>query len=284
LYLESDKTGPTASIKGNTIPADVNKYGTLEEGLYKAVFGHRNKSAYKNELALRIYNLDGTDKLPTVIGNPNPESDGKTLRGVLFHIGNKFRESLKDSRGTPYSEGCQTSHNEADAIKLHNAFFQILEIILKEIIIYKKKDMIKIFITCVFLMLFLKVNSQHNILKTKHPKTVFNLNNSKWSLKIAPFCTNTFYFKSHGSYIFYSGEIKEYYPGVYYIKKDTLFLREFYSDEDDAFSLLTREVKFTVLLKDKYLQPLYREDPVLNKNGEIKWIKTQLQEFRYKKK
>jgi hypothetical protein len=39
-----------------------------------------------------------------------------------------------------------------------------------------------------------------------------------------------------------------------------------------------------VLLKDKYLQPLYREDPVLNKNGEIKWIKTQLQEFRYKKK
>jgi len=123
LYLESDKTGPTASIKGNTIPADVNKYGTLEEGLYKAVFGHRNKPAYKNELALRIYNLDGTDKLPTVIGNPNPESDGKTLRGVLFHIGNKFRESLKDSRGTPYSEGCQTSHNGADAIKLHNAFF-----------------------------------------------------------------------------------------------------------------------------------------------------------------
>jgi len=142
----------------------------------------------------------------------------------------------------------------------------------------------KIFITCVFLMLFLKVNSQHNILKTKHPKTVFNLNNSKWSLKIAPFCTNTFYFMSHGSYIFYSGEIKEFHPGVYYIKKDTLFLREFYSDEDDAFSLLTREVKFTVLLKDKYLQPLYREDPVLNKNGEIKWIKTQLQEFRYKKK
>jgi hypothetical protein len=125
LYLESDKTGPSATIYGNTVPSDVSKSGTLAEGLYSAKFGHRNKETYKNELALRIYNLDGTDGLPTVNGNPNPASNGKTLTGVLFHKGNNFKESLFDSRGNAYSHGCQTGGNYSGSVKNHNAFMDV---------------------------------------------------------------------------------------------------------------------------------------------------------------
>ncbi len=122
LYLESDKTGPSATIKGNTVPADITKAGTLAEGLYSAKFGHRNKKKYANELALRIYNLDGSDGLPTLNGNPNPHSNGKTLTGVLFHMGNNYQSSLSDSRGIPYTSGCQTSGSFKDSRPVHNAF------------------------------------------------------------------------------------------------------------------------------------------------------------------
>jgi len=123
LYLENNKEGVTATIYGNTIPSDDKKAGILAEGLYKVISGHRNKEKYKNELALRIYNLNGTDGLPTVNGNPNKKSDGKTLTGILFHIGNQHQESLSDSNGNPYSTGCQTSHNGSDANGRHKLFF-----------------------------------------------------------------------------------------------------------------------------------------------------------------
>ena len=110
LYLESDKTGPTASIKGNTVPADVTKYGTLEEGVYPAEAGHRSK--YPDEQALII---NGGKDLPTVNGNPhNPRGkpvDEQTLTGVFFHSGNSGRPSLSTSSGKPISEGCQTGPN-----------------------------------------------------------------------------------------------------------------------------------------------------------------------------
>jgi hypothetical protein len=122
LYLESDKTGPSATINGNTIPADNTKAGTLAEGLYSAKFGHRNDKKYKNELAIRIYNLNGTDGLPTVNGNPNPKSDGKTLTGVLFHMGNNYQSALSDSKGIPYTRGCQTSGCFPNSRPTHNAF------------------------------------------------------------------------------------------------------------------------------------------------------------------
>ena len=35
LYSESNKEGVSATIKGNTIPSDITKYGTLAEGLYR---------------------------------------------------------------------------------------------------------------------------------------------------------------------------------------------------------------------------------------------------------
>lgn len=124
LYLESDKTGPSATIMGNTIPSDITNSGTLGEGLYSAKFGHRNAKKYQNELAVRIYNLDGTDGLPTVNGNPNPNSNGKTLTGVLFHMGNNYQSSLFDSQGIAYSRGCQTSGNYPGSRSAHNEFMK----------------------------------------------------------------------------------------------------------------------------------------------------------------
>jgi len=124
LYLESNKSGSSATIKGNTVPSDITKYGTLAEGLYSAKFGRRNAEKYKNELAIRIYNLDGTDGLPTLNGNPN-KANSDLLTGVLFHSGNPYQESLRDRAGNPvWSHGCQTSGCGSGSKGLHNAFMQ----------------------------------------------------------------------------------------------------------------------------------------------------------------
>jgi hypothetical protein len=121
LYLESDKTGPTATIMGNTVPSDITKSGTLAEGLYSAKFGHRNRKKYHNELAIRIYNIDGSDGLPTVNGNPS-KANSDLLTGVLFHMGNNYQTSLFDSRGNAYSRGCQTSGCYPNSRPAHNTF------------------------------------------------------------------------------------------------------------------------------------------------------------------
>jgi RHS repeat-associated protein len=125
LYLESDKTGASATIKGNTVPADPETQGTLAEGLYQAKSDHRSK--YPNESALRILNLDGTDGLPTVNGNPNPESDGRTLTGIFFHSASNSYESLfwynaNGTVGGPWTTGCQTSGSGPGRKALHDAF------------------------------------------------------------------------------------------------------------------------------------------------------------------
>jgi hypothetical protein len=124
LYLESNKNGPSATIKGNTVPSDISKNGTLAEGLYSAKFGRRNAEKYKDELAIRIYNLDGTDGLPTLNGNPS-KANSDLLTGVLFHAGNPYQESLLDRAGNPvWSHGCQTSGCGPGSKDLHNAFMQ----------------------------------------------------------------------------------------------------------------------------------------------------------------
>ena len=84
LYLEINKEGPTATINGNTVPADVTQYGTLKEGIYPAEAGHRSK--YPDEKAILI---NGGGELPTANGNPH-DPNGKpigeqTLTGVFFH-------------------------------------------------------------------------------------------------------------------------------------------------------------------------------------------------------
>ncbi len=111
LYLESDKTGPSATIMGNTVPADIEKYGTVAEGLYPAEY-----SIYKGDGAILI---NGGGNLPTVSGNPNNRknynADGSlkpisehVIDEVFFHKGNYARKSLSTSWGSPISAGCQT--------------------------------------------------------------------------------------------------------------------------------------------------------------------------------
>lgn len=141
----------------------------------------------------------------------------------------------------------------------------------------------KTFIKLTFLMAFGSLTSQV-VPNTKPHKKVPELTNSRWSLKIENCCTNYYDFKEHGSYVFYSGERDEYYPGVYTIKQDTLYLREFYSDEDDYFELLNREARFVALLDKNSLRLLCRQDPVLTKKGKIKWLKTLLDKSIYRKK
>lgn len=107
FYSETDHSGPTATIMGNTVPADVTKYGTLKDGLYDAEAGSRSK--YPGEKAIVI---NGGKDVPTVNGNPHDPkgqpTDKQTLTGVFFHQGNTGRESLSTSKGKPISEGCQT--------------------------------------------------------------------------------------------------------------------------------------------------------------------------------
>ena len=125
LYLESNKNGPTASIYGNTIPADVNKYGTLKEGLYPA-----KSTNYHGDIALRL--ASGGD-LPTVNGNPNNKknykSDGSLkptsehiMSGILFHKGNYARTSLYTLSGKAISKGCQTGGCGPGSLKTFRTF------------------------------------------------------------------------------------------------------------------------------------------------------------------
>lgn len=121
------------------------------------------------------------------------------------------------------------------------------------------------------------LNAQEGLNDSK----VKNLQNSRWISKDDIRYTNYYEFKNHGSFIFYSGERDEYYPGIYYIKNDTLFLHEFYSDEDDPFCLLNREVKFIAFLDETKFIILYREDQIRTKKGKIRWYKTKLKKPTY---
>ncbi len=107
LYLEDDKTGPSATIKGNTVPADTDDFGTLLEGLYSAA----TKTRSNGQEGILI---NGGGDLPTVSGNPNnSKNDGKdesehVMDGIWFHAGNSARESLTTLSGGNISEGCLT--------------------------------------------------------------------------------------------------------------------------------------------------------------------------------
>jgi len=132
LYLESDHSGPVATIQGNTVPCDIESYGTLPEGLYAA-----DETTYKGHPALRITSLEtGSGDLKTVKGNPNNPNnyyDPKTkknmkpisehiMSGILFHRGNTGRKALKTSKGKPISEGCQTGLHGYGSEKDYNDF------------------------------------------------------------------------------------------------------------------------------------------------------------------
>ena len=127
LYLASDTRGSSGTIKGNTVPADINKYGTLAEGLYPARI-----YSYKGDDAILI---GGGGNLPTVSGNPNNpknyDASGKlkpislhVMDQILFHKGNYARASLSTSSGRPISEGCQTGGCGAGTLPVYRAFMK----------------------------------------------------------------------------------------------------------------------------------------------------------------
>ena len=130
LYLESHKTGLIASIMGNTIPADVEKYGTVAEGLYSAEY-----SKYKGDGALLI---NGGGELPTAKGNPNNKknysSNGQLksieehiISEIFFHKGNYARPSLLTRAGKPISAGCQTGGSGPGSLAIYRKFIKLTE-------------------------------------------------------------------------------------------------------------------------------------------------------------
>jgi hypothetical protein len=125
IYLMSNKEGPSATICGNTVPGDINQYGTLKEGLYKCQY-----TLYKGNGALL---LNDGNALPTTNGNPNNDanynSDGtmkpideQIMDHVLFHPGNTYRESLIMLTGDLISEGCQTGESGKGSLEKYKSF------------------------------------------------------------------------------------------------------------------------------------------------------------------
>ena len=103
LYTPENKEGPTATMEGNTVSADGDKYATVAEGTMDG-----KKTTYKGTPAILIN--DG-GKVPTTKENPNPESDyhgQKFANEILLHAGNKNYRRLTTSEGKAISEGCQT--------------------------------------------------------------------------------------------------------------------------------------------------------------------------------
>jgi RHS repeat-associated protein len=124
LYLETNKTGSSATIYGNTVPGDITKYGTLAEGLFSARFQGRASKIAKgiDDLALIINEVND---LPTTNGNPN-KANSDMLSEVFFHAGNYGSERLtyatKDGGVGYLSKGCQTSGCGAGTRPIHNSF------------------------------------------------------------------------------------------------------------------------------------------------------------------
>jgi len=123
LYLESNKSGRSATIYGNTVPSDVSKFGTMAEGLYSAESGSRASYVKKGKEDLAIL-INGGNDVPTVRGNPN-KVNSDMLDEIFFHKGNPYQKSLRDAIGNPvWSHGCQTSGSGPGSLALHNVFMK----------------------------------------------------------------------------------------------------------------------------------------------------------------
>ena len=119
MYLESNKGGATATIYGNTVPANTEKYPTLAEGIYPAQSASRATYTRKGIEDLAIIIGNGGE-LPTVNGNPTKNAD--TMGGIFFHMGNDSRASLSTTDGRAISAGCQTSGSYPGSRRVHNDF------------------------------------------------------------------------------------------------------------------------------------------------------------------
>ncbi|MEQ9304045.1 MAG: RHS repeat-associated core domain-containing protein [Marinoscillum sp.] len=103
LYLESNKSGATATIEGNTVPADTENMNTLAEGTYEMEqWDYKQKDGTtQSRFIVFQRNEDGSVNLNL------PTTDGGTMSEVYFHAGNTARESLTMNSGDPISKGCQ---------------------------------------------------------------------------------------------------------------------------------------------------------------------------------
>ena len=102
LYLESNHNGPSATINGNTVPADGSVSGTLAEGLYPARFQGRSSYIRKGKTDFALIINEGKS-VPTADGSPK-----NSMTEIFFHKGNPYQTSLFDSNGQAYSRGCLT--------------------------------------------------------------------------------------------------------------------------------------------------------------------------------
>ena len=107
LYTPDNKTGPTASMTGNTVSADGNKYATIAAGVYGGT-----KGDYKGNPGVL---LEGGGAIPTTKPNPNsgsPNHGKMHADGIWLHIGNKGTSTTLFTRANdPISLGCQTGCN-----------------------------------------------------------------------------------------------------------------------------------------------------------------------------
>ncbi|KAF0236445.1 MAG: hypothetical protein FD181_2754 [Prolixibacteraceae bacterium] len=119
LYLESNKEGPSATIMGNTVPADVTKQGTLAEGLYSARSQGRAGILAEGKQDLALIINEGKS-VPTAPGSPK-----SSMSEIFFHSGNYNRLSLSTNTPGQYiSKGCQTSGCGPGSRPLHNQFMK----------------------------------------------------------------------------------------------------------------------------------------------------------------
>jgi RHS repeat-associated protein len=107
LYTPENKEGPTATMNGNTVPVDQNKYATTAAGTMKG-----EKIPYRHDTPAILMN--GGGKVPTTKENPNPTSDfygQKYANQILLHAGNANYKSLSGGENINISEGCHTGSN-----------------------------------------------------------------------------------------------------------------------------------------------------------------------------
>ena len=120
LYLESNKEGPSATIEGNTVPADTRTMNTLAEGLYDMEeYDFKTKSGnIQPRFIIFQKNEDGSINLEL------PTTKGGTMTGIYFHAGNKGRASLITSGNNPIpiSKGCQTGPSKAGSYSRYKGF------------------------------------------------------------------------------------------------------------------------------------------------------------------
>jgi hypothetical protein len=116
LYLESNHDGPSATIQGNTVPADGTKSGTLATGFYSARFQGRASYLKKGKTDLALIVNEG-GRVPTAKGSPK-----LSMTGIFFHKGNTNRESLSTLGGLPISAGCLTGPCMSGSDTQWNAF------------------------------------------------------------------------------------------------------------------------------------------------------------------